>query len=247
MASSVNSIVYHTGTLYSMSVKITNIKKVREGIIREALIAINRVLKSSFADNLKKEISDLVLEAFERNDVILGLQGFFAGDEDKDLQAIFGLTDELANQIIEEMRDLIANKLNVKFTIGYSKNQIRYNVTIVYEDLTEEAKSLDAANYNLEIKKRTGGTVEATLPWFEWLINGADVQAEIVFDLNDTQASVSRSGRAIMLSNAYYSGNWSWQGINFIEEIVKDEEFINKLELIVRNKLIKEIDQKINK
>lgn len=230
-----------------MSVKITNMREVRDGIVREALNAINKVLKSSFANEIKEEISDLVLEAFERNDVVLGLQGFFAGDEDKDLQAIFGLTDELSNQIIEDMRDLISNKLNIKFTISYPKDRIRYNVTIFYEDLLTEATALDSASYNLEIKKRTGGTTEAILPWFEWLINGADVQAEIVFDLNDRQANISRSGRALMLSNSYYSGNWDWKGINFIEEIVKDPEFINKLEVIVRDKLIREIDEKINK
>lgn len=230
-----------------MSVKITNMKEIRDGIIREALNAINRVLKSSFANEIKEEISDLVLEAFERNDVVLGIQGFFAGDEDKDLQAIFGLTDLAALQIIEEMRDLIESKLNIKIAIRYAKNQIRYSVTIVYEDLQEEALRLDGASYNVEIKKRTSGVTEAILPWFEWLINGADTQAELVFGLNERQSNISRSGRALMLSNAYYSGNWSWQGINFIEEMVKDPEFIDKLEVVVRDKLIREIDEKINK
>ena len=236
-------------------IRITNIKEVQNGIVKEAVLQVNKILKAEFAQKLEPLVRELFLKYFRRNKVPLGLTGFYAGDEEKDYQAIFGLTDTLGQQAVDEMIVAVNTALDIDFKISYSnvsngQSRITYSLIFYNENLEEAIRDIPSKSYDYDYKVVTfaGNRISNrsernfTLPWLEWLFDGAQTEGSLEFDV--TQDDESRSGRAIMHRNG---PGWDFMGVNFVEEIVTNPKFIDDLEKLLGKGISKRIQDSLGK
>ena len=229
--------------------ELRRVAEAKEGIRREALKQINRILRPTFDDVIRPEVKKLFLKAMSRNDIIRGIQGYFPEDEEKDIQAIFGLSDEDAEEAIQEMIRIVESSLQTEFKVFYpeGKTQIRYTFRFFWEDLEKNIREMESATYRYEYKEtvfgRGGGqySYPYTVFWINWLLDGVSVDAELTFDDNSKGLALAktRSGRARMLRSS--TDYWSWPGTNFIEDIVYSPYFREKLNVLYTKLLEKEI------
>lgn len=231
------------------SLEIVDIRKLEKDLIKDVINKMNPLIQKDFAVEFQPFVKDRFLKSFERNDVVLGLSGFYEGEgEEKDLQAVFGLDDATAKNALSEMYRVVQDTINITFelfTLGSDK--IGYRLTFYYDNLEHALRGIEDAEYPYEYqvvtfsgnKQNARRTTTLTIPWLQWLLDGAQTQASIEFDL-DQQAydGHSRSGRAIM----HRTGEgWTWFGKNFIEDIANSQKFIDDIEDIMAEKLSKKI------
>jgi len=176
----------------------------------------------SQAPMIRKDIGDLLVKAFEETPVAKALRG--QGSED--LPAHFGLSDGMANSLVDGMASLIAASVGVlaKSTGGNASITIR-----AVEDNWNEYTSLPGAQY-------VSSPSNVTIPVARWLLIDPSIDVgqaayDIVFSGDDSKIDariqkVSRSGRAIMVSLKSLGGSGGYvlpsivsgqAGQNFIE------------------------------
>lgn len=118
-----------------MSVKITNRGEFTRGIAQET---INQILPLVFDANeqeLFKIIQEEIKISFGENEIIRGILGYYQGDEEKDIQAIFGLTNDLASDFIDFTINEIDTGLKFSVNRGRDGNGIvnpYFRLTIPY-------------------------------------------------------------------------------------------------------------------
>lgn len=168
----------------------TATKQIRDGVRKQFPDKLfRRVLARR--QKIVTRIGNFLAEVFNSTEVALALRGQSAID----LPAHFGLTDEQAEQLADGMADLIRRSIRV----GKSTSSIVLTLRAVDGDW-EKYTQLPGAEY-YSVSKR--GTF--LIPVARWMLLDPNIdpitaEYEIVFDLNAQQALVSRSGRAIMMT-----------------------------------------------
>lgn len=216
---------------------VSNSNQLQQDLVKEVIKELNKILKGKFPQELEEDIVDLFIKYLRRHKVVLGLTGFYAGDEDKDYQAIFGLETSKAIQAIQEMEEAVRAAIRISFKVNATKKSITYTVTFYYEDLELAIRSIPSGEYTYNYKevRFAGNKVNVTerpytLPWLDWLLDGAEVNASLEFDVDKKELDESRSGRATMHRTG---SGWDWLGVNFIEEIALNPKFARDLEKLV--------------
>jgi hypothetical protein len=233
------------------NLKLIRVAEAKEGARREAIAQINRILKPTFNEMILPDVKRLFLAAMGRNDIIKGILGYFPDDEDKDIQAIFGLSDYMASDAIEEMISVVESSLHTEFKISYppGKTTIRYTFRFFWKDLEKNIRNMKNAEYVYAYKTTSFGKFNRQyideedyyLPWIQWLLDGVYLDSELTFEDNSkgTALQKTRSRRARMLRLS--TSGWSWEGVNFIEQVVYSPYFVEKLNKLYTEKIRKEI------
>ena len=201
------------------------------------------LLKSAIV-NIQDQLIEALIQSFERTIVIQGLLGTYAGDDTRDVQAHVGLPDDAAQLGVEEILQVIRNSLKVgppRFRSGgaFSKFSKAKNVTftIQIEQLTEDILGISSGGYESE-----GGNVE----WIDWLINGGGTPGyNITFTGSNKFDGFSRTGRALMTTSFGIEwsvddyGRFSETGINFVEDALNDEEWLEDARQIITEEVVR--------
>jgi len=224
-----------------MTVKITNRREFTRGIAQEV---INQMMPAVFEESHKDlEIitAEEIKRSFGENEIVKGIFGFYQGDEDRDIQAIFGLTDILAKDFVNFTINEIENSLDFKISRQRDRygrfaasNTITVNLSLNAQDrFTQAILNSPYSSYLNEAKKK----IQFEIPWLDWLINGFRTEASLEFDLTSIQIINSRSKRAIMDGD----GGWTWRGNNFLSDIFSDESFLDRSEKRIKDYLEQQI------
>jgi len=212
-----------------------------DGVTKNVFNIMERRLISR-ENQISNDIGEYIISIFESTDVVKSLRG----KGSVDLQAHFGLSDGLSNQLVDGMILIIRN--SIKLSSRPASDNPSIQMRIIDTDW-EKYIALPGARYfsspsNIEI------------PVIEWLLvdPAIDIGAaayDIVFRGHspkfDTRIEkVSRSGRAIMASLESLGGSSGYvlpdiisknAGLNFIEYAIGQQGVANRVGEIVFNGL----------
>lgn len=234
------------------TIQITNLDSVSQQIQQRVVQHFIPLALPKVKNDLELLLKDMFIETFSQHPIVEGIYGLFAGDEDKDIQAIFGLTDTQVQEFADDVVNFIKNEIKIDFQnrneLGQFTSKNIFTIVIYTNDFKKRLLDLPSATYFNEsrqynfARKQTVVTNQFDIPWLDWLLNGASTQASIEFDLNEIQSIASRSQRALMIGN----DGWQWSGHDFINDIVRDPNFRNKaLELFSIN-IKKDVESLVN-
>lgn len=188
-------------------------------------------LNLAVRDSLKEPIKELVIEVIKEHPIYRGIMGRFAGNEEMDVQAHMGLTDDLKDLFDEEFTDLLSQFLKVQ-----RSQQSLLGIDILLPEKDKIVAEISSGAY-------LSDTSLIEIPWLEWLLDGVGpIDAAILYGAHKSGQDLlgSRSGRAIMVKPGGELGPWSTasykfgQKNNFIEQAFNSSKFSNKLGVIVR-------------
>jgi hypothetical protein len=228
-----------------MSLKIVNKTAFLRATRRAAIDAIKPAVDKALP-KIAEKAKRRVLVYFRRHPIIQGISGKYPNNEDKDIQAIFGLTDSLSEDAIQEILSVVENSI----TITYRREGVKYKFFIKTDnDMLNDIIKIPSATYDYEVTlvnfhgaKRKYTQEERSIPWLFWLLNGANAEADLTFDLDGDQAARSRSGRAVMERPGV--GDWVWEGqSDFITEIGTNPKLIEEISQIFKDELQRQIDK----
>lgn len=216
-----------------MPLQIINRTKFFKLLKRETAKEMEPAIKLAMP-RIAERIRSRFIVYLKNHPVIKGLNGAYPNDHNKDLQAIFGLSDQVAYDAIQQIVDVVENSI----TVTYIRRGSTYRFFIKSEDdLIEKISNISDAVYSYTTTDVSfGGNKvfrktkrEARIPWLDWLLNGASVEADIEFDLDlATQGKNSRTQRAIMINRN--KGDWDFEGVgDFVSEISQSEKFLSKI------------------
>lgn len=241
----VNSFVFHIGKRIMANLKIVNRSEFIRSTRHASIDAIKPAIDIAIP-KITKKIKQKIITLFRRHPTVLGLAGKFEGDENLDLQAIFGLDDYLAASAVQEILQIVEDSIQV--TSYRRGTQYRFLVK-TDSDLMTKIGSIASGSYEYEKKTvrffgnkqkiESAGT--GHIDWISWLLNGATAQADLTFDLNQTQQANSRSGRAIMELQGY--GYWTYEGSDFIQEITEDPELLDFVTSLFKEEIKRQVDK----
>lgn len=228
-----------------MSFKIVN----RTEMMKVARKEVSKQLAPYIAKaitKIKNKIKRRVVVYFKRHPVIKGLAGKYPGNEDKDLQAIFGLEDALSAKIIEQILKVVEESIQVtairrggKYQFFIKTDRDLLNRLLTIPDAVYEYEQQTIAGTGFKRIKRIN---DVSVPWMDWLLNGGDAAADLTFDLDESQQKQSRTGRSIMENRG--DGDWTFESrADFITEIGTDPRLIEDAEGIFIREIQKAIDK----
>lgn len=204
-----------------------NIKKITIDLASR-LPLINRLLKKktekvfrTSAPIIIYQIRDVVEEWIESSDTIKSLRG-------GELQAEFGLTNEIVEQVIEQIK-VIWSK-SIKYTVAGGANSSSLLIYFGPRD-PSSLLEIDGASY---VSPRSGERID----WLKWLLLEADKIRIVGWWTMYKPAPTSRSGQAIMVKGK--SRFWSVpspfnvpSSENFIYEIMNNPAFRSQIRAII--------------
>jgi hypothetical protein len=236
------------------SVKITNIQDVRLQIRVIALREINKIIKRHLLKDLEKEIINTILRRFRATSIYRGIKGSYPGDETRDYQAIFGLTDILARQAIKDMEYIFRNYVTIDLAMEEKNTQVKYILKIKYPKLNDYFIGMASGSYTYDYtvirfrgRERDFQTEQLEIPWMNWFINGEEVEASIDWDLSEKDMAVSRSQRAVMKRTTATDAGWEWDGIDIAEVVINNPKLKNALLLVLNSTIIETINNNLGK
>ena len=201
-------------------------------------------------DLIKPELIEAFIRAFQRTFFWQGMAGRFAGDRSLDVQAHLGLETGDALQALQEISDSIANSLEIKQITGISKSgffaSLASSAQLVFNiGSTTLIKNIRNAVTRPSYIAANGTAIE----WLEWVLGkDSDILMGISFNPATVSEHDSRSGRAVMIwaspSYAWHISKYNYfskTGINFVEDMMEDQEFINEAMDIIINGIRKVI------
>jgi hypothetical protein len=141
---------------------------------------------------IKDEIKNIIVNNIKSTDVWRGLEGRYTGIPGMDLQAEFGITS------IAGLEQLIKGLIDVS-VVGLGKAGTTIDMEIQILDIDVETL---VSMYNDSSYISKGGY---KIDWLEWLlIRNYDFSISdyaIDYDIDSTQISMSRTGRALMIKD----------------------------------------------
>jgi hypothetical protein len=182
-------------------------------------------------------VGDHIISVFNQTEVVKSLRG----NGSVDLQAHFGLTNGLANELVDGMIKIIRNGIHLSSST--SQKQI----------ISIKAISTDWKEYtNLPGAKYISQPSNITIPVIEWMLIDSNIDIgqaayNIVFEgEKQFDSKVSRSGRAIMVTINRLGGGGGYVlpdivrhtgGSNFIEFAIGQPDVAQKVAEIVIGKI----------
>lgn len=222
------------------SIKIISIDQLKKGVGRRVLIGLEDPIRAGLKA-AKPDLIDSLVRAVSRNQVILGLQGQFAGDEMRDVQAHLGMTDTLSQGAIEEIIQVFRSAVELT-NPRYTGKNITLGISL---------SNMQDQIANISLNRYTSDSSGQVIPWMHWLLKGGQVKAEIDFDLSANEEYKSRSGRALMYGektedDKTFENGTGWniddydrfaKGTNFLIDIVRDKTWLVEAREILINHL----------
>lgn len=227
---------------------------VLEEIERVARASIVRHIEEHLV-NAEEEVREIVKETLEESTVIQGLRGDLA-DTKADLQASFGLTDDMAQEACEQIIETVSEAVTIrKQNIKVVKHRHGFSITLTVSGLnTNEIKrKLKISSFPFTYKSISKHNRVHLIPWMKWVLDGseADITSTTPSIVNyyistPPKAEESRSGRAFMFRNVNTTNPYSLPSViiprgkakNFIEEIYNSREFRSRVTSAVTDSLI---------
>lgn len=228
-----------------MSWKIVNKTEMRKAARKEVSKQLAPYIAKAIT-KIRNKIKRRVVVYFKRHPVVKGLAGRYPNNENKDLQAIFGLDDALSAKVIEQILKVVEDSIQVTAIRRGGKYQFFIKTD---RDLLQQLLTIPDAIYEYEQeqfvgagKKRVRKINDVSVPWMDWLLNGGEAQADLTFDLDESQQKMSRTGRSIMENRG--DGDWTFESrADFITEIGTDPRLIEDAEGIFGREIQKAIDK----
>lgn len=186
--------------------------------ILPSLIKTSRELKAS-------DFGKTLLQFIESTELVRGLRGAYAGDKQKDYQAILGLSDYEVEAFVGLSKSYILDKLSIKV------DRARKGITIGL--LT---KPEIEAFYEQDFGKYASYPSEEIIEWLKWITYGVNdpvIDVDILFAVNAKYdiSEHSRSGRAIMveaISNDWNIGDYDLPN-NFLKDALERDDLVQKM------------------
>jgi hypothetical protein len=194
----------------------------------------------------------IIMSAIEQSPVFKGIAGKFSNFGDgSDLQAEFGLTDQMRDNAIARMTQVLKETIRVDFAV--EKTFKSYKIFILvqgldpdeYKEILENGSEFRYTN----IQRRTG--IRTLIPWMKWALNPKDFNDALFDGYGITYVGTfnrSRSKRAAMVKEGSkrLSRNFPYELPSILESSGKSDNFIEE----IRNskelkKLLGEAMQKI--
>lgn len=238
----------------SRSVSVSFDKTLESEIRKEAEKIIRQKIRS-IATQAKELIGEALVELIKQHPVYKALNGGNAGRKDgSDLQAEFGLSNEMVDSALSELISILEDSVVIK-TDRENNNaivDIEVSAEIDEKDYEQEILNNDAFHYTSTPAK--GADSKATeVYWMAFLLYASSSLIEDfingVEDYGITFAgdmSKSRSGRAKMVTDGDVEENRSFpyiipkrfvttDGKNFIEEVTRSRKFRAKVNGILED------------
>jgi hypothetical protein len=221
----------------------------------------NRIYKAK--EEVYIVVKDIIIKAIEGSRVYKGLNGEFPNLERHDLQAEFGLTDQMAKTALNRMMEILIETIDVEVGRIQSASGLSSDVNITISALDpakyeDQLKSGDEFHYYSTSKstirrKRKREPKVYHIEWMKWLLEAkmSAIKADIPdikdygirYDLSGVPQGISRSGRAVMSKALNKIRRFPYQfpviaipnpgTKNFIDEIAKSRE----LKALIRSKV----------
>lgn len=214
-----------------LKLEIVNFEKFKRDIIEAVSLEELPKIFRSIAPDIKEFVYESYIESFYRTDTVRGLLGEFAGSNDLDLEAQFGLTPGLGLIAVREMVFAIKDSLDIA-GIAVRKNGVSFNIS--FKNLSEQLR--------LNVRSGSYNSNENYINWLDWLLDGSSEVLNYRIQFGSRLRRSSRSGRAIMVPG----GSWSVQSLggvsrfgNFLIEPLNDPQF----QIQVNNEIAKKIEE----
>jgi hypothetical protein len=208
----------------SIVIKVKNTDKILGGLKQ---ITARSILPATFNEahqSIRNAIFEKFIEHLGHHPIILGILGFYAGDEERDLQAIFGIDDVVKDIIVDSIKQLVIDNLSIEYHV--TKNIFILNIS-TKSNLASELRDRAGSEYDYYSRKHRS---VISIPWIDWLFDGVALKTSITFDLTDKRQLTSRSGRATMIMDESeepftYSPTQLSKTGNFFLDISESKEF----------------------
>lgn len=239
-------------------IRITNaeslLRQLDQRIIEKNLPAVLDWVRENGLDDIKQ----IFMDGFGKHDVIQGLLGYFPGDQEKDLQALFGLSDEVAYQAVTEMADMVRQHIVIKIDplsvsnqYGKTFSKRTFVITVSFDGMEAAIRNIPHGSYEYLYKstKFTGGQGTQssnilTVPWINWLFEGATTEAAISFEYDENKY-VSRSERAVMVREDNSGWTYNPRG-SFVEEILSNDTLQEQMTASLSKEIVKALRSYLN-
>lgn len=205
-----------------LNIKFADLQKVVRRAMDKAENRVGEIVEKS-KEKIKGFVQEEIGDALKRHDAYKGLMGDFAGDEQGyDLQAEFGLTDQVAKAGLRMIESYLVRKdaVNVKITkTSKAWNSSTFKVSVnwipkgVFEQMADDPRGVYESAAVPKIKKLhpdafgdddpSENDASAEVPWVNWMLMspGKVVNSQYGIAYGDFPKNISRSKRAIMFSS----------------------------------------------
>ncbi len=227
---------------------VKNLERIRREIAKKFTEVAIPIIMERALENSKQYILDEIIESLHRTKMWEGLSQSTPFNSPQDLRALMGLSDDVADAAMLEIDGIIRNSLEIVSVQGRYKGRFAgiSQSTQISVGLRESGlrKRLLASHYGSYVSYPSGEEI----PWIKWLLDGAAVEAELVFLIDRPTISVgdSRSGRAIMDVDGDPTAYWVFNkedftdSENFITDIVEDEQLVERIKKVLSREIRKE-------
>lgn len=197
--------------------------------------ALNRAVRAA-----KQPMVDALLEAFKRTTVWKGLNGDYAGDDEKDIQAQLGLVNDIAQESLKEMEASIVESFDIRKIIALDEgHKLVGNIRGFHFAFNITSATLEGA-IRESVTTPEYPSYRTTIPWLDILFGlPVEYNAQIEFALAGISGNKpSRSERAIMVNggtwdSANFQSLWNDGYDNFIDAAINDILFLDDAEGIL--------------
>jgi len=221
-------------------------KQLENGVVKFGSIDINNRLALNFKQ-IASDIGDYIGGVFNQTEVAKSLRGIGSVD----LPAHFGLTDSLANELVDGMLNIIKNSVVIAFNTRHSDGRGTIMIQAIETDWQKYTELPGAKYVSINSKSNTA----ITIPVVEWMlidptIDIGQANYNIVFQGGSHDKAIarsSRSGRAIMISLKALGGTTGYVlpdiiskgtlGQNFIEFAIGQEGVAQKVAELCINRI----------
>jgi len=221
----------------NIRIKITNAPQFSKAVGKRLNNTLVPSINKEVRDAMIPRMQDVIREYWQQSefrDAILGGQAL----RTRDLQAVFGLTDDLAEDAVYQIEDVLASTIRVTRDL---QSGLRYGLKITLQsDDKIRTKLLDLEVASYASYNNQGEETGFIINWLQWAIDKESPVMAAYIDFDTSTIEDGRSGRAIMVKNP----KTSWQynpteypnaSPNFLEKVL-DSEKLNK----VANKYVRE-------
>jgi hypothetical protein len=182
-------------------------------------------------------MQDVIREYWQQSEFRAGILGQ-EQNRVKDLQAVFGLTDDLAADAAEQIEDVLASTIRVTRDL---QSGLRYGLKITVQSsdkIRNKLLELDISSY--ESYNTKGDSTGFIINWLQWAIDKESPVLAAYIDFDTDTIEDGRSGRAIMVKNPiktwqYGPEEYPNANPNFLEEIFNSDS-LN----VIANKYVRE-------
>lgn len=212
--------------------------RTKKAIIENIKLSSIPRIERSVINNVKESIVNIMLSVLKNDPIYKGIQGKYIAHK-KDLQAQFGLTDDVSEQATHVIDKIFIQSIKIQ------RRKDKYGIEIVGDKDQIEQELLNSQEFSYYSYNLSGNDTGNFIPWMQWILNkSGEANGFISFDANNVENG--RSGRAIMIPTPgihwTIAGNVDLGNGNFIDRILNSPQFITQSSEIISKEYLRQVN-----